>query len=39
MFGGAIGMAKPFSFSTMQHIVQRVRKDTGEVDYVEALVH
>src|SRR6476646_9665839 len=33
------GNAKPFAFSTMQHIVQRVRKATGEVDYVEALVH
>ena len=33
------GNAKPFAFSTMQHIVQRVRKATGEVDYVEALAH
>jgi hypothetical protein len=33
------GNAKPFAFSVMQQIVQRVRKATGEVDYVEALVH
>ena len=33
------GNAKPFAFSTMQRIVQRVRKATGEVDYVEALAH
>ena len=33
------GNAKPFAFSTTQHIVQRVRKATGEVDYVEALAH
>jgi hypothetical protein len=33
------GNAKPFAFSTMQHIVQRMRKATGEVDYVEALAH
>ena len=28
------GNARPFAFSTMQRIVQRVRKPTGEVDYV-----
>jgi hypothetical protein len=33
------GNAKPFGFSTLQHIVRRVRKATGEVDYVEALAH
>jgi len=33
------GNAKPFAFSIMQDIVQRVRKATGEVDHVEALVH
>ena len=33
------GNAKPFALSTMQHIVQRVRKATGEIDYVEALAH
>jgi hypothetical protein len=39
VFGGAIGKAKPFAFSTMQHIVQRMRQATGKVDYVEALAH
>jgi hypothetical protein len=39
VFGGAIGKAKPLAFSTMQHIVQRMRKTTGKVDYVEALAH
>jgi hypothetical protein len=39
VFGGAIGMAKPFSFSTMRHIVQRMRKATSKVDHVEALAH
>jgi len=34
-----IGKGKPFAFSTTQHIVQRLRKATGEVDYVEALAH
>jgi hypothetical protein len=38
-FGGAIGKVEPFAFSTMQHIVQRMRKATGKVDYVEALAH
>ena len=33
------GNPKPFAFSAMQHIVRRVRKATGEVDDVEALVH
>jgi hypothetical protein len=33
------GNARRFAFSTMQRIVQRVRKATGEVDYVEALAH
>ena len=33
------GNAKPFAFSRMQHIVQRVRKATSKVDYVEALAH
>jgi hypothetical protein len=32
------GNAKPFAFSTMRHIVQRVR-NPGEVDHVQALVH
>jgi hypothetical protein len=32
-----IGKAKPFAFSTMQHIIQRMRKATGKVDHVEAL--
>jgi hypothetical protein len=31
--------AKPFAFKTMQHIAQRVRKTTVEVDYVQALAH
>ena len=31
------GNAKPFAF--MQHIVQRMRKATSKVDYVEALAH
>jgi hypothetical protein len=30
---------KPFAISCMQHVIQRVRKATGEVDYVEALAH
>ena len=33
------GNAKPFAFSSMQHIVQRMRKATSKVDYVEALAH
>jgi hypothetical protein len=33
------GNDKPFAFSTMQYVVQRVRKATGEADYVEALAH
>jgi hypothetical protein len=39
VFGGAIAKAKLFAFSTMQHIVQRMRKATGKVDDVEALAH
>jgi hypothetical protein len=31
--------AKPFAFGCMQHIVQRMRKVTSKVDYVEALAH
>jgi hypothetical protein len=31
--------AKPFTFSCMHHIVQRMRKATSKVDYVEALAH
>ena len=27
------------AFSCMQHIVQRMRKATSKVDYVEALAH
>jgi hypothetical protein len=27
------------AFSTMHHIVQRMRKATGKVDHVEALAH
>jgi hypothetical protein len=33
------GNTRPFAFSTMRRIVQRVRKATGEADYVEALAH
>jgi hypothetical protein len=33
------GNAKPFAFNCMQHIVQRMRKATSKVDYVEALAH
>jgi hypothetical protein len=33
------GNANPFAFSFMQHIVQRMRKATSKVDYVEALAH
>jgi hypothetical protein len=39
VFGGAIGKVKPFAFSTVQHIVQCMRKATSKVDYVEALAH
>ena len=33
------GSAKPFAFSCMQHIVQRMRKAISKVDHVEALAH
>jgi len=33
------GNTKPLAFSCKQHIVQRMRKATSKVDYVEALAH
>ena len=36
---GGIPMILRETFSCMQHIVQRMRKATSKVDYVEALAH